>query len=77
MFGFIEIKHLLTCAISPLLDVLNYFLHITSNFQNKYLLNPFLTNVPLMDKPGSWFFTSKMFEKHLWKIDILSKDAGH
>ena len=29
-----------------------------------------------MDKPGSWFFTSKMFEKHLWKIDILSKDAG-
>ena len=22
-------------------------------------------------------FTSKMFEKHLWKSDILSKDAGH
>ena len=22
-------------------------------------------------------FASKMFEKHLWKIDILSKDAGH
>ena len=21
-------------------------------------------------------FTSKMFEKHLWKSDILSKDAG-
>ena len=21
-------------------------------------------------------FASKMFEKHLWKIDILSKDAG-
>ena len=22
-------------------------------------------------------FTSKMFEKHPWKNDILSKDAGH
>ena len=22
-------------------------------------------------------FTSKMCEKHLWKSDILSKDAGH
>ena len=22
-------------------------------------------------------FISKMFEKHLWKSDILSKDAGH
>ena len=22
-------------------------------------------------------FTSKMFEKHLWKSDNLSKDAGH
>ena len=22
-------------------------------------------------------FTSKMFEKHLWKSDILSKYAGH
>ena len=22
-------------------------------------------------------FTSKMFEKHLWKSDILSKHAGH
>ena len=22
-------------------------------------------------------FTSKMFEKHLWKSEILSKDAGH
>ena len=22
-------------------------------------------------------FTSKMFEKHLWKSEILSKDVGH
>ena len=22
-------------------------------------------------------FTSKMFEKHLWKSNILSKDVGH
>ena len=22
-------------------------------------------------------FTTKMFEQHLWKSDILSKDAGH
>ena len=46
--------------------------HQDTNFQ----FNPFLTNVPLMDKPGSWFFISKMFEKHQWKSDILSKDAG-
>ena len=30
----------------------------------------------LMDKPGTSFFTSKIFEKYLWKSDILSKDAG-
>ena len=38
-------------------------------------INPFSTNVPLTDKPGSWFLL--IFEKHLWKSDILSKDAGH
>ena len=36
-------------------------------------MNPFLTyNVPLTDKPVGWFFTSKIFEKHLSKSDILS-----
>ena len=28
-----------------------------------------------MDKPGSWFLLA-MFQKHLCKSDILSKDAG-
>ena len=49
---------------------LDFFLMISK------LANPFSTNVRLMDKPGSWFFTSKMFEKQLWKSVILSKDAG-
>ena len=40
-------------------------------------INLFSTNASIMDKPGSWFFTTKMFEKHLWKSDILSKDSGH
>ena len=26
------------------------------------ILNPFSTNVPLMDKPGSWFFLAKCLE---------------
>ena len=30
-----------------------------------------------MDKPGSWFLLEKMFEKHLWKRDILSKYTAH
>ena len=38
--------------------------------------NPFSTNAPITDKPGSWFLLT-MFEKHLWKSDILSEDAGH
>ena len=29
-----------------------------------------------MDKPGIWFLLAKLFENHLWKSDILSKDAG-
>ena len=41
----------------------------------KGLINPFPTNVPIMDKPGSWFLLA-MFQKHLCKSDILSKDAG-
>ena len=24
----------------------------------------------------NWFLLEKMFQKHLWKSDILSKDAG-
>ena len=39
-------------------------------------LTDLLTNFPLMDKPGSWFLLAKCL-KHLWKSDILSKDAGH
>ena len=45
--------------------------------QFRELFKTFSTNVPLMDKPGSWFFTSKKFEKHQSKSDIFSKDAGH
>ena len=29
-----------------------------------------------MQKPGCWFFTSKMYEKQLCITDILGKDAG-
>ena len=30
-----------------------------------------------MDKPGSSLvFITEMFEKHLWKSGVLSKDAG-
>ena len=28
-----------------------------------------------MDKPCDWLLPTKMFEKQLWKSDILSKDA--
>ena len=55
------------------------------------LSNPFSTNVPLTDNPGSWFLLAKCLEEwhfkwksdilsgrlFLWKSDILSKDAGH
>ena len=37
----------------------------------------FSTNVPIMDKPGSWFLLPKCLKKQLWKSDILCKDAGH
>ena len=39
--------------------------------------------IPIFDQCSTYVetrwlvFTSKMFEKHLWKSDILSKDAGH
>ena len=39
--------------------------------------NPFSTSASLTDKLGKLVFTSKMFEKHLWKSDILSKDTVH
>ena len=42
----------------------------------KNQVNPFSTSVPLTDKPGSWFLLAKCFKKHLWKSDILSRDAG-
>ena len=39
-------------------------------------IKPFSSNVQIMDKLGSWLpvgylVTSKMFEKHVWKSDIL------
>ena len=29
-----------------------------------------------MDRPSSWFLLAKCVKKHLWKSDILRKDAG-
>ena len=38
----------------------NAFFNIKSNLFNvKYQVNPFSTNVPFMDKPGSWFLLAK------------------
>ena len=42
-----------------------------------FQLNLFQDDVPLKKKPGEWSFLAKICEKHLWKIKILSKDAGH
>ena len=39
-------------------------------------INPFSASVPIMEKPSSWSFLAKCVQKHLWKSDILSKDAG-
>ena len=55
---------------------LHYFICLITVFCKNRMLNPFSTNVPIMDKPGWWICTSKLFEKHQWKSDILSKDAG-
>ena len=33
----------------------------------KNKINPFSTDVPLTQKPGSWFLLAKMFEKHKQK----------
>ena len=33
--------------------------YLFKNRLQKYLLNPFSTNVPIMDKPGSWFLLVK------------------
>ena len=30
-----------------------------------------------LNKPGCWFLLAKCLKKHLWKSDILIKDAGH
>ena len=40
------------------------------------VINPFSTNVPLVDKPGSWFLLAKSLKKYLRKSDILNKYAG-
>ena len=49
-------------------------INLSPNFGSN--LNPFPNNVPFMQKPVSWFLLAKMFQKYLWKSDILSKDAG-
>ena len=51
------------------------------SFSDKFFtisFNPFQANVPLMEKSSAkWMIiTSKMCEKHMWKSDIWSKDAG-
>ena len=40
-------------------------------------LKPIFDQCPTYLETRQLVFTSKMFEKHLWKSDILSKDAGH
>ena len=30
-----------------------------------------------LNKPGCWFLSAKCLKKHMWKSDILSKDAAH
>ena len=47
------------------------------HFLIRSILNPCQANVPIMEKPGSWFLLAKCVKKHLRKSDILSKDAGH
>ena len=59
-------------VIVDILNTLNYGLAIPS----LQCLNPFSTNVPLMDKPGSWFLLAKCLENTCGS-DILNKDAGH
>ena len=51
--------------------------HIFSERYFETDINPFPANVPFIGKPGSWFLLAKFVKKHLWKSDILSKDAGH
>ena len=46
-----------------------------SNTNNANKLNLFLANVSHVET-RYLDFTCKMFEKHLWKSDILSKDGG-
>ena len=38
---------------------------------------PIFDQCPTYVETRQLVFTSKMFEKHLWKSNILSKDAGH
>ena len=42
-----------------------------------YVANALRETVSTYGKTRWMAFTSKMCEKHLWKSDILSKDAGH
>ena len=40
------------------------------------LFNPIQANIPFMKRPESWLLQAKYVKKHLYEIDILSKDAG-
>ena len=60
---------------SSLIWMCSYIISRTIFNMLLHQLNPFSTNVPLTDKPSSWFLLAKTFEKHLWKRDTLSKDA--
>ena len=48
---------------------LSYISTISHNY-------PFSTNVPIMDKPGSWFLLAKCLKNTCGRSDILRKDAG-
>ena len=51
-------------------------LPIYCNLHLAHSINLFSTNVETYVETRYLVFTSKMFEKHLWKSDILRKDAG-
>ena len=68
----------------PINSLTNNLLHkyyttcniVAATYFYRKLISPFSINVPHLDEPGSWFLLAKCLKKHLWKSDILSKDAG-
>ena len=46
-----------------------HFMYLGKNTENKaYFFNPFLTNVPLTDKPGSWFLLAKCLKNTCGRV---------